>query len=215
MQPRRGLPSHPSLPVAPHLRQNHNQTTWNSQSPTLSHSAQGSSNLQSQAWQNSYQLAPHYAQAYLQYNNAAPSSWPTTTPEGYAYSSNFVTPRPGIAPGYGDATPNFAGPSQTWYQPGNVRCKQPGCTFTGSGNAVETHMMDRHLIYPPGWENRNRRPDWDADPSLKGYAGRYMLSPVYFRGKAFILLSFLFIENPYPFKERALSLTLRKPSNSG
>ncbi|KAI0931997.1 hypothetical protein AcV5_004648 [Taiwanofungus camphoratus] len=29
-------------------------------------------------------------------------------------------------------------------------------------------MMDRHLIYPPSWENRKRKSDWDADPSLKG-----------------------------------------------
>ncbi|KAI0660463.1 nuclear fragile X mental retardation-interacting protein 1-domain-containing protein [Cubamyces menziesii] len=28
--------------------------------------------------------------------------------------------------------------------------------------------MDRHLIYPPGWENRKKKDDWDADPSLKG-----------------------------------------------
>jgi Nuclear fragile X mental retardation-interacting protein 1 (NUFIP1) len=31
-------------------------------------------------------------------------------------------------------------------------------------------MMDRHLIYPPGWEKRRKKPDWDADPSLKGSA---------------------------------------------
>ncbi|KAI0304972.1 hypothetical protein BC826DRAFT_26037 [Russula brevipes] len=29
-------------------------------------------------------------------------------------------------------------------------------------------MMDRHLIYPPGWPARKRQSDWDADPSLKG-----------------------------------------------
>jgi len=28
--------------------------------------------------------------------------------------------------------------------------------------------MDRHLIYPPGWEKRKKKADWDADPSLKG-----------------------------------------------
>lgn len=28
-------------------------------------------------------------------------------------------------------------------------------------------MMDRHLIYPPGWE-RKKQVGWDADPSLKG-----------------------------------------------
>jgi len=29
-------------------------------------------------------------------------------------------------------------------------------------------MMDRHLIYPSGWEKRKKKPEWDADPSLKG-----------------------------------------------
>lgn len=28
-------------------------------------------------------------------------------------------------------------------------------------------MMDRHLIYPPGWDKK-KKSDWDADPSLKG-----------------------------------------------
>jgi hypothetical protein len=28
--------------------------------------------------------------------------------------------------------------------------------------------MDRHLIYPHEWENQKKK-DWDADPSLKGY----------------------------------------------
>ncbi|KAH7931085.1 hypothetical protein BV22DRAFT_999201 [Leucogyrophana mollusca] len=54
----------------------------------------------------------------------------------------------------------------SWYQPGNSRCTRQGCTFTGSQKSVEIHMMDRHLIYPPGWEKR--KDDWDADPSLKG-----------------------------------------------
>ncbi|PPQ64372.1 hypothetical protein CVT26_002079 [Gymnopilus dilepis] len=54
------------------------------------------------------------------------------------------------------------------YQPGNSRCSHPGCTFTGSAKTVEIHMMDRHLIYPPGWDKRKKKPEWDADPSLKG-----------------------------------------------
>ncbi|KAI0649855.1 nuclear fragile X mental retardation-interacting protein 1-domain-containing protein, partial [Trametes meyenii] len=55
-----------------------------------------------------------------------------------------------------------------WYQPGTSRCTSAGCSFTGSNKSVEIHMIDRHLIYPPGWEHRKRRNDWDADPSLKG-----------------------------------------------
>ncbi|KAF8898649.1 hypothetical protein BD779DRAFT_1607395 [Infundibulicybe gibba] len=42
-----------------------------------------------------------------------------------------------------------------------------GCSFTGSQKTVEIHMMDRHLIFPLGWDNR-KKSDWDADPSLKG-----------------------------------------------
>jgi len=42
------------------------------------------------------------------------------------------------------------------------------CTFSGSQKAVEIHMMDRHLIYPPN-HNKNKQRDWDADPSLKGH----------------------------------------------
>ncbi|KAH9039894.1 hypothetical protein EDB84DRAFT_1267732, partial [Lactarius hengduanensis] len=55
-----------------------------------------------------------------------------------------------------------------WYTPGSSRCTHPGCAFSGSPNSLETHLMDRHLIYPPGWHARRRQSDWDADPSLKG-----------------------------------------------
>ncbi|KAF7306998.1 Nuclear fragile X mental retardation-interacting protein 1 [Mycena indigotica] len=59
-------------------------------------------------------------------------------------------------------------PSSAWYQPGNVRCTYKTCTFSGSKQSVETHMMDRHLIFPAGWDKRKKEPQWDADPSLKG-----------------------------------------------
>lgn len=29
-------------------------------------------------------------------------------------------------------------------------------------------MMDRHLIFPPGWDKQKKTDNWDADPSLKG-----------------------------------------------
>ncbi|KAJ7070953.1 hypothetical protein C8F01DRAFT_1206591 [Mycena amicta] len=59
-------------------------------------------------------------------------------------------------------------PSSGWY-PGAIRCTYKTCTFSGSKQSVETHMSDRHLIHPPGWHNRNKKPEWDADPSLKGH----------------------------------------------
>ncbi len=68
----------------------------------------------------------------------------------------------------GRSLPPRGAPPTHWYTPGNSKCTYSGCTFTGSVNSVQTHMMDRHLIYPPGWRTR-KRPDWDADPSLKGY----------------------------------------------
>ncbi|TDL28491.1 hypothetical protein BD410DRAFT_712189 [Rickenella mellea] len=55
-----------------------------------------------------------------------------------------------------------------WYEPGTTRCTYQQCIFTGSKKTVEVHMMDRHLIYPAGWDKRKQRSDWDADPSLKG-----------------------------------------------
>ncbi|KAF8844002.1 hypothetical protein BDN67DRAFT_48103 [Paxillus ammoniavirescens] len=67
----------------------------------------------------------------------------------------------------------------SWYQPGNGRCTRQGCPFAGSPKAVEIHMMDRHFIFPPGWENR-RKDDWDADPSLKG-------KPVAIQGTSLLL----------------------------
>lgn len=147
--------------------------------------------IQAQAWQASYALSPHYAQAYMQYNAASlpggGSPWPMTTSEGYTYSSTFVPgqqsqPFPSTSfsnGGLGTGSSGFpfqttpAPPSQSWYSPGNARCKQAGCRFSGSAKAVELHMMDRHLVYPPGWDKRKKRPDWDADPSLKGCVVRY------------------------------------------
>lgn len=41
-------------------------------------------------------------------------------------------------------------------------------------------MMDRHLIFPPGWDKRKKRQEWDADPTLKG-------KPVPIQGTTIIL----------------------------
>ncbi|KAF5377431.1 hypothetical protein D9615_005326 [Tricholomella constricta] len=90
----------------------------------------------------------HYVQAYSQAYN----------PHNPAATSSFVS-NSGLQPSH---------PSPAWYQPGNCTCTYKGCSFAGSHKALETHMMDRHLIYPPGWEKRSKKPDWDADPSLKG-----------------------------------------------
>lgn len=128
-----------------------------------------------------YPQASHYAQAYNAYPGAGPSNavygQSATNGQGYTMSSTWDPSRQATIPHPQAASPPTAGrPSRSggqtqtyWYQPGNCRCAKAGCTFMGSQKAVETHMMDRHLIFPPGWQKRKRNADWDADPSLKGY----------------------------------------------
>ena len=127
-------------------------------------------------------------------------------PQGYTYSSTFnplayspshpSTSYGSLGHSFGNASSTFGsrnshpprGTSQThWYTPGNSKCTHSGCTFTGSANSVQTHMMDRHLIYPPGWHTRKRQPDWDADPSLKGYVLVHIQSKNGFRWLNFVL----------------------------
>lgn len=137
--------------------------------------------MMSATLQNPYaaqSYSSHYAQAYTQ-----PAAGPSRTPDGYTISSTYVAPRPqrghtrGRGGGHGhrgiaDRVPtthmNTRPQAAHWFEPGNHTCSQPDCPFTGSQKSVETHMMDRHLIYPPGWEKRKRKGDWDADLSLKG-----------------------------------------------
>ena len=122
-----------------------------------------------------YPQAPHYAQAYAQFRppGVAVSGM---TAEGYTLSSTYV---PGSYSASAAAPtgarppvpqkPTYRGAvAAHWYQPGGCHCSKAGCSFSGSKKSVEIHMMDRHLIYPPGWEKRKKKDDWDADPSLKG-----------------------------------------------
>ncbi|KAJ7925869.1 nuclear fragile X mental retardation-interacting protein 1-domain-containing protein [Mycena leptocephala] len=105
--------------------------------------------MQQPPWPQHSYYSSHYAQAYIQHTFPAAA----TTPQGYSLSSTYNSAVPQNAPSY---------------QSGNSRCTYKTCTFRGSPQTVETHMMDRHLIFPPGWEKRNKKPEWDADPSLKG-----------------------------------------------
>ncbi|KAI0691325.1 nuclear fragile X mental retardation-interacting protein 1-domain-containing protein [Cytidiella melzeri] len=144
MQPWHGAPAHPSLPIAPHLRQQTSHGVYQAQYPPRY-------SQQAAQPQLPYGVSPHYAQAYMQYSGVS-QNMPTYEPQ--ASTSHLRLPVPSA--------------SSRWYQPGSVWCRKQGCSFTGSQKTVETHMMDRHLIYPPGWESRKRKDDWDADPSLKG-----------------------------------------------
>jgi hypothetical protein len=104
-----------------------------------------------------YTCSSHYAQAY--YPQVAPQSAPAAGFNISSAATNAMNTAKG-APAY---------LMSTWYQVGNIRCSHLGCTFQGSHKSVEIHKMDRHLIYPPGWDKRKKKSEWDADPSLKGY----------------------------------------------
>jgi hypothetical protein len=132
-------------------------------------------------FQTSY--SAHYASAYMQ---SQPALY--TTPEGYTLSSTYnprataysppSSQRPGGHPsgrGRGQGhkpqtgfAPHHVQHGTSWYKPGNARCTYQGCCFSGSPKSVEIHMMDRHLIYPPGGDKNKKQSNWDADPSLKG-----------------------------------------------
>jgi hypothetical protein len=173
----RGLPpAHPSLPAAPRFSTGYEQNSAPSSFSTgsVSDSTQRvlppAFNYRANA--SSQYMSSHYTQAYMQ--TASPGWYqPSTTAQGYTSSSTY-NPGPSRA-GNGNPTPAFRptlppySQTSSWYQPGGHRCTYKGCAFTGSQKTVEVHMMDRHLIYPPGWEKRNKQNDWDADPSLKGY----------------------------------------------
>ena len=104
-------------------------------------------------------------QGYTFSSTYNPSSHPSIS-NTYLTTSFSNLPSPSVSR---NPLPHRGAPPTHWYTPGNTKCTHSGCTFTGSANSVQTHMMDRHLIYPPGWHARKRQPDWDADPSLKGY----------------------------------------------
>ncbi|KAK2461847.1 hypothetical protein APHAL10511_006310 [Amanita phalloides] len=133
------------------------------------HHQQNLSQTLASAFANPYaQYSSHYVQAL------ARAAHPPTTPDGYTLSSTYTTTErqrpqtPAPKPNQHRSAAAQSRQSSSWYQPGNHRCTYHGCNFYGSQKSVELHMMDRHLIHPPGWETRKMRPEWDADPSLKG-----------------------------------------------
>jgi hypothetical protein len=186
-------PPHISQTITSHAIQHSTMPVPNHGALTAQAVTAALSNPYAQTYSSGYHSS-HYAQAYMQYS-ANGSSWPTTNADGYTLSTTYVQssiPQAGCSSApisnrptnhssqYSDksnrGTHNRA-PQQmhmpssngSWYQFGNARCTYKSCTFTGSQKALEIHMMDRHLIYPPGWEKRKKGSDWDADPSLKGF----------------------------------------------
>ena len=126
-------------------------------------------------------VSSHYAQAYLQNSQGGfPQQRPTpqTAPSTFPSPSTFQSrPRP----------------------KGTHKCTYNQCTFSGSQKAVEIHMMDRHLIYPPD-HNKHKQRDWDADPSLKGHVfpiSHAILNPLSFTATS----PNLFLESPSSSRE--------------
>jgi hypothetical protein len=118
-----------------------------------------------------------YASQYPTYQNySIPRA---TTAEGYTLSSTYVPGSFVPSTEHNNVSSSFSPSSSrtgtqksssgaSWYRSGNCRCTYKSCSFVGSKESLEIHRIDRHLIFPLGWE-KGRRSDWDADPSLKGY----------------------------------------------
>jgi hypothetical protein len=151
------------------------QQPQGSSSYTLPHNVYSVASSMKASLSNPYAIPQAYSSHYLQSLASA------KTTQGYTISSTYDPHqhRPALIdhsrsqhqfkPKYSQHTPQIA----HWHQPGNCRCTHNGCTFVGSAKSLEIHRMDRHLIYPPGWENRTKKAEWDADPSLRGYVPRY------------------------------------------
>ncbi|KAG2118432.1 hypothetical protein DEU56DRAFT_747685 [Suillus clintonianus] len=134
-------------------------------------------------------MSPHYYQAYMQVMQSS-----ATNAQGYTLSSTYMpqhtiggTTSRNVSRDTSNTAPTRTHdrrPDSTsgqayasWHQPGNCRCSRQGCAFTGSKKSVEIHMMDRHFIFPPGWQKKD---EWDTDPSLKG-------KPIAIQGTSLIL----------------------------
>ncbi|KAG9222894.1 hypothetical protein CCMSSC00406_0000417 [Pleurotus cornucopiae] len=109
----------------------------------------------------------HYARAYMQSLGGQQGSHPAPQP---STSTSFYEPpfNSGTSNGNHQQRAPFDARPPSWHQHGSHRCTYPNCRFTGSPKTLEIHRMDRHLIYPPGWDQQRKKNDWDADPSLKG-----------------------------------------------
>ncbi|WVQ85281.1 hypothetical protein IAT38_007446 [Cryptococcus sp. DSM 104549] len=78
---------------------------------------------------------------------------PTANPEGYSYSQTYLTPpshaTPSDPPQAKRQKPNPIAAVSQGVKPWR-NCSHPGCKFVGSGDEVEVHEGDRHLIFPAG-----------------------------------------------------------------
>ncbi|KAF8708368.1 Nuclear fragile X mental retardation-interacting protein 1 (NUFIP1), partial [Rhizoctonia solani] len=88
------------------------------------------------------QMQPHYAGAY-HYRQ-----------QGVAVPQSQITiPSPGV---FRNQSMASLVPLHMRNRGGPVKCGHEGCLFTGTQKEVEVHKMDRHLIFPPGWQERSK-----------------------------------------------------------
>lgn len=195
MQPR-GRPAHSALPTNPQFYGNpnyfpqHGYANPQTLPPNIGAMAAHALTV---SLANPYGNASHNHVSYTNANYHAyftQTQHAATTAQGYTLSSTYVPQAAGpsgqadlqLCPraNHGrnpdhravDHAPRSYTRS-TFSVPGDTRCRHEGCMFTGSRKAVEIHMMDRHLIFPPGW--KKSKDDWDTDPSLKGSVSRSSL----------------------------------------
>ncbi|CAE7225630.1 unnamed protein product [Rhizoctonia solani] len=89
------------------------------------------------------QMQPHYANAYHYRQPGAATSQPT----------QITVPSPGFSSYQPMAS---LVPLHIRNRNGPVRCGHGECLFSGTHREVEVHKMDRHLIFPPGWQEKGK-----------------------------------------------------------
>ncbi|KAL5641272.1 hypothetical protein ACGC1H_001677 [Rhizoctonia solani] len=102
------------------------------------------------------QMQTHYVNAYHYRQQGA-----TMTPQ----PTQITVPSPGFSSHQPMAS---LVPLHMRNRTGPVRCGHEGCLFAGTHKEVEVHKMDRHLIFPPGWQGKGkgkgkRKRDGDGD----------------------------------------------------
>ncbi|KAG9104562.1 hypothetical protein FRC06_001342 [Ceratobasidium sp. 370] len=116
-------------------------------------------------------MQPHYANAFY-------------APGGY-YAQPAVPQLAQItipAPGFARNQPMASlVPIHMRNRVGPVRCGHEGCLFAGSPKEVEVHKMDRHLIFPPGWEENQARKKRKRGREKEGGEEEYVDEEAQFR----------------------------------
>ncbi|KAF8605140.1 hypothetical protein BDV93DRAFT_522009 [Ceratobasidium sp. AG-I] len=116
---------------------------WNGSSGSSGSSGNyaGQYNSQTHSASSGSNMQPHYASAYYAQGYYAQPSVPQPM--------QITVPSPGFARNQPMAS---LVPMHMRNRVGPVRCGHEGCMFAGSHKEVEVHKMDRHLIFPPGWQ---------------------------------------------------------------